>query len=103
MTSHAAQFSTVQDFKLTYCRNLGGLHTERLRDSGHFGEALFLEESLGKPFHTGLQKFKFCDFPDFSDRCFLGQNHDSKSLPIGGFFIDFPQIQNPTSNQKPAN
>jgi hypothetical protein len=44
----------------------GGLHTERLRGSGLFGEALFLEESLGKPFHTGLRKTKVCDFPDFS-------------------------------------
>jgi hypothetical protein len=33
---------------------LGGLHTERLRGSVLFGEALFLEESLGKPFHTRL-------------------------------------------------
>jgi hypothetical protein len=45
----------------------GGLHTERLRGSGLF------EELLGKPFHTGLRKIEFCDFPDFSIVVFMAK------------------------------
>jgi hypothetical protein len=51
----------------------GGLHTKRLRGSVLFGEALFLEESLEKPFHSGLRKFEFCDFPDFSIVVFMAK------------------------------
>jgi hypothetical protein len=45
--------------------DLGRLHTKRLRGSGLLGEALFFEESLGKPFHTGLRKIQVLRLPGF--------------------------------------
>jgi hypothetical protein len=77
----------------------GGLHTERLPGSGLFGEALFLEESLGKPFHTRLRKFEFCDFPDFPIVVFLAKTTIRKAFRSEAFSSTSREFRTDTQSE----